>query len=690
MFVYSKKNATIKVNFEKGFVESFALNGRELLTETHAPLFVVRLMDKDGRFSVVSAFDATKAQENGNECVYSGFSEDVDVKIKCNTDTEYFVEWSVEVTNRTDKAIEWVDLADYNFKNFFTGPDGEGRFVMPYNEGALFDSLEKKEKGWFYYRDPEYPSEGSYTMFPYMQCAQFEALMIGNDGIYIGAHDTDRCPKCIDIRPLYDGATTQFRLFCGTEFGEDYVQDYPLVTDIFEGDWTDACEIYRKWFDCHLPEGLKPIGENDGLPEWYDKKVLTVMFPVRGRHDTDPSSCGGIFPYMNAMPYLDEIKQKTNSRIMALLLHWEGTATWAPPYVWPPYGGEEPFNEFADAIHKNGDLLGVYCSGLGYTIYSRIDPKYNRIDEFRFKDYDKAMCVAPDQTLPLSKICTAQRAGYDICPSCDLGKEILNSAYEPLLEAKIDYAQIMDQNHGGSQYFCYSKDHGHPPVPGKWMTKTMQDLLTHWNNCGTKPLIGCESAAAEPYLGNLRYSDNRFELNFLSSQPVPLYSYLYHRYLHNFMGNQCCCFLMPGSIYYRLAYAFSCGDDLSIIIRGDGNVVSHWGRLGHEEVEDKDTTLNFVANLIKFYKEKAAKWMYNGRMIKPLRFEVTNGTKEVTFDQRYGGTYTAQSVLSTAWESSDGQKVQVFINHTKEEITLTLSDGRNVTVSPFDAAMVEI
>ncbi len=690
MFVYSKKNAEIKVNFEKGFVESFSIKGRELLTDTHAPLFIIRLMDKDGKFYKVSAFEAKSVVESGNACVYSGFPEDVDVKVICNTDTKYFVEWSVEIANRTDKAIEWVDLADFNFVNVFTGQDGEGRILMPYNEGVLYDSLEQKEKGWFYYRDPEYPSEGSYTMFPYMQSAQFEALLFGNDGVYLATHDRDRSPKCIDVRPIYDGATTQFRLFCGTEFGADFKQDYPFVVDVFEGDWHDAADIYREWFENNLPEGLKPIGENDGLPEWYDKKVLTVMFPVRGRHDTDPSSCGGIFPYMDAMPYLDEIKQKTDSRIMALLLHWEGTATWAPPYVWPPYKGKEPFDEFEKAVHNNGDLLGVYCSGLGYTIYSRIDPKYNRIDEFRFKGYDKAMCVAPDQTLPLSKICTAQRAGYDICAANDLGKQILNSAYEPLLDAKIDYAQIMDQNHGGSMYFCYSKDHGHPPVPGKWMTKTMQELLTHWNKCGNKPLIGCESAAAEPYLGNLRYSDNRFELNFLSGRPVPLYSYLYHRYLHNFMGNQCCCFLMPGSIYFRLAYAFSCGDDMSIVIRGDGNVVSHWGRIGHEEVEDKEKTLKFVAALTKFYKEKAAKWMASGKMLKPLEFEVTEGVAHVSFDKRYGGVYDTCSVLSTAWEAADGEKAQIFINHTDGDVRVTLSDGRSVSVPSMDAVIVNL
>jgi hypothetical protein len=243
------------------------------------------------------------------------------------------------------------------------------------------------------------------------------------------------------------------------------------------------------------------------------------------------------------------------------------------------------------------------------------------------------MCVAPDQTLPLSKICTAQRAGYDICAANETGEKILNNAYEPLMKAKIDYAQIMDQNHGGSQYFCYSKDHGHPPVPGKWMTKTMQDLLTHWNNHGNRPLIGCESAAAEPYLGNLRYSDNRFELNYMIGKPVPLYAYLYHEYLRNFMGNQVCCNLDTAvdTLRYRLAYSFSAGDCMTLVLTPDGNLMNNWGTRDFEHIPDKEKALHLIRNLTRFYREKAKPFLHAGRMIPAL--PVDGGT--VTYFCRF-------------------------------------------------------
>ena len=34
-------------------------------------------------------------------------------------------------------------------------------------------------------------------------------------------------------------------------------------------------------------------------------------------------------------------------------------------------------------------------------------------------------------------------------------------------KAGVDYIQLLDQNHGGTPYFCYSRKHNHPPVPGK-------------------------------------------------------------------------------------------------------------------------------------------------------------------------------------------------------------------------------
>ena len=64
-------------------------------------------------------------------------------------------------------------------------------------------------------------------------------------------------------------------------------------------------------------------------------------------------------------------------------------------------------------------------------------------------------------------------------------------------EMKVD-GVYYDQIAAYTGYPCYSRDHGHPPVPGAWMTENMQNLLGEWNRKAGKILFGCESAAAEP------------------------------------------------------------------------------------------------------------------------------------------------------------------------------------------------
>ncbi len=658
------------VCWEKGVLTSLVRDGRELLAQKQLPLFTLRLRDKQGEAHLLSAEDGicTVEQTGSTTCaVYTGFTPDVTVKLTLQ-ETEDGWTWRAAVENRSDMAPEWVDMPAPMMAGPLCAQEGDAKVFWPYNEGVLVDDGLKKN----YMIEPEYPSQGNFAMFPNMVFAQFMLYLFGDAGLYMGLEDPDRGLKGIDFRYCTDGIRFRNRVFCGADFGEDWETGFDLVWRFFDGDWMDGAELYRRWFTANLPDGLVPMQDNKTLPEWYNDLPLVITYPVRGIHDMDKMDPNGFFPYVNALPYLEEIADITASRLLVLLMHWEGTAPWAPPYVWPPYGGADGFNEFMHRLHAKGNLLGVYCSGLGWTEQSNLIESYNTEARFREEHLETAMCTAPDGSLPKSKICTGQRSGYDLCPASDKAQQILTEALTPLLQSGVDYVQAMDQNHGGGMYLCYSREHGHAPTPGPWMTETMQKTLRSWKSSCPNTLLGCESAAAEPFLASLGLSDNRFELNYEFGRPVPAYAYLYHPYLYNFMGNQVCCPFTheTEALCYRLAYAAAAGDLLTLVLNDFGEVEFYWGMRDFSKVADKESILRFIANWRVWQKAYTA-CLRNGQMVRSLPYDC----ETTDMPMKNGCMFTEKSVLSSAWTDENGGACQFFLNYTDHPVEVTLHCG---------------
>jgi len=678
MNCYQLGEGKMIVDFESGVITSVRYAGVELIAET-VPLFTVCMRDVDGKEHFLNSTEAKKVQLTENGAVFDGFAYDLSVRVSVATDVSG-IDWGIGIENHTEKLVEWVEYPSLCVKPLIKN-GGIGQMLYPYNEGALVDDAERRDRSWFPSSEPSYPSRGSYTVFPNMLCSQFMCYLFEGHGLYIGAHDVKRGIKSFDFTSHGKGLSLRQRLYSGVNDGEDFAIDYPLRWCFFDGDWQDGADIYHAFVEAHLPEEMKKITENDALPKWYKDSPLIVAYPVRGVHDMDEMKPNRLYPYENALPHLDEIAERTGSRVMALLMHWEGTAPWAPPYVMPPYGGQEEFDAFRDALHARGQLLGVYCSGFGYTLQSNlIDECRSEISEEAAK---RAMCTGYDGRVEISNICTSQRKGYDICPASEDGKHLLMDAYMPLFGSGVDYAQILDQNHGGSQYFCHSRIHGHPTAPGAWMTESMQDLLGEWNRKAGKMLFGCESAAAEPFIGNLLFSDNRYELNYRIGKPVPLYAYLYHEYVRNFMGNQVCCPLCPevDSLPMRLSYSFVCGDSMTLVMGQDGEFLSAWGQRDFSKLPNRDNALTLIHNLTALYQSGAARFLYAGRMRKSPAVECDC----ISFPCEDGAVLDLPSVFVSAWEK-DGTHALIFVNHTPEDVTCRVS-GREITIPALDGVM---
>ena len=661
---------------DKGAVTSIISNGKQFVKK-RLPLFSLQLR----------LGDETKIL-NSDDAITVDINKEKNIKIKYEFTNLIFkvellfgnrIEATFSFENRTGMYVEWVDFCPLAVPNDLVSTGGSGKIVIDTNEGMLIEDIKLKENFYPYkYRPLNYPSEGLYAMFPAVVQSQFLSYYDDNAGIYIAAEDIERSIKGIDFGPFDDAIKLQFKLYPGIAYDQvRFDLGYNLVFDFFCGDWYDAAELYRNWFRKNLPENLIPIEQNKALPEWYTDSPLIVTYPVQGIHDMDPSGPNRLFPYNNALPYLDEIGRATNSRIMSVLMHWESTAPWAPPYVWPPIGGADMLQDFCNQLHKRDYILGVYCSGISYTIQSNIND-YNMEKEYIEKNLSQYMCASPTGEI-ISKTCQAQRKSYDMCISQQFTKNVLLEEAGKMASCGLDYIQILDQNHGGTPYFCFSDKHSHPAVPGKWMVEHMTDFLKKLKNIvGDKVLLGCESAASEAYIPYMNLSDNRFNLNGYSGKFIPMYGYIYHKYLQNFSGNSVCSQDIfderrsPDSYLLRAAHSFLAGDFMTLVINQDGQIAWAWGEREFDYLPDRKATLEFIRIATAYKRGVAKKYLTLGEMIKPCRVECDTVKMYKTNQERFT---EYDSVLTTAWQASDGTRAQFLANYclTDKKITLDLS-----------------
>ena len=697
-FSFNKK-AVCAIDLERGEIADVLYDGSRI-NAGRVPMFSVKLRNRTGKSRVVRSTECAFVGFDGSVASYACADVDVQVLLR---QTEQGLIWRINVQNKTQELVEWVELMSFSVPQKLQDEQGGvGSIVYPYNEGCLVTNMAYRESMPFRYSEPEYPSKNSYSIFPNMVFAQFIAYVGNRAGIYLGMHDEERTTKHIDFCYTQDGIKIFMRTFCDVSYGQDYSMPFDGVFTLFEGGWHKAADIYYAWFCTHLPEGLQKISENMQLPKWYHEAPLIVAYPLRGKKDTDMSD-NGLYPYRNALPYLDEIARETDGKLMALLMHWEGSAPWAPPYSWPPYGGEEALYAFADELHSRDMCIGLYCSGLGWTQQSRIDASYDMHEAFENLRIAEQVCANSDGAIG-SHTCLSQRSGYDFCPACDSVKKLFKEEFEKLCGGKIDYVQALDQNHGGGPCFCYSEGHEHVPAPGKWQQIETNKLLSSIDRNGV--LFGCESAAAEPFLAQLQFSDNRYQLNYYVGTPIPVYAYLYHEYVNNFMGNQICAMLekRENSFTYRLAYSFAAGDMLTVVMNGNGELQHAWCDYVEPKNKhvDKTSALRFIATLNEWRRQGGGEFLHCGKMIQPLAIKCA----EERFLLEDGKTYFKTPAVVTAAYEYAGKRVQFVVNYNFRPVEITL-DGQfdvytcadltaceravdGITIAPLSVIMIDM
>ena len=649
------------------------------------PLVRLSLLDEKGERTTVETGDCASFRREGKGAVIrweniGGMALSAEAEIFVRS--EGLLGFRLKTQNGSGLQLECIQYPCIVVKNRLS-PEGYKLF-WPAMEGVEIDSVNFRTELMAHADGTVYPAKGWQGVYPGACPMQFMAYYNGVHGMYFASHDEGCRVKLVEWCPEEEGIRLLQQVYVD-EVGESYAYDYDVVLGAFRGNWYDAAEIYREWIQSSSVLKFPKLKDNKDLPDWLFEPLTVITFPIRGYCDTGDMSPNCYYPYTNCLPYIRKYEEFFGNRQMVLLMHWEGTAPWAPPYVWPPFGDKAAYDALVEGVHERGNLIGLYCSGLGWTQRHYF---YDYNAEKRFEEEGIADCVevGPTQELQPTTTCFHIREGYDLCPACEKVKEIaVSEAKKIAAETDVDYLQFFDQDLGGNTYPCYSKKHPHPPAPGRWMAKEMADIADKMRaelragHPGKKVLIGCEAAACEPLLNELRFNDLRYNLDLMYGIPVPAYAYIFGEYVMNYMGNHTTATrllntkLYPDNVFYRTAYSFAQGDILTFMCKNDGKVNWEWNIAWDDDNEpDQEEYLNFSKMLNDLRNGPLFEVLRYGRMVKPRAVHCGRYTEKV---DRSDLVRIFDEIVTTRFTTEEGKDVQIFVNFNRRPVTFRL-DGK--------------
>lgn len=679
--IIKRKNYVLELDDETGNIVSFkGVTGFDYIA-AGAPLFTLSVLGENGERKFLKSGKAAKITERGRkiEIIYDEIGgEPISAVAKINVSDETFVKFRAEINRVNGYRLEAVRYPGVTIKNLLS-TDGYKLF-WPAMEGVEITDVNMRTELMSHADGTVFPAKGWQGVYPGACPMQFMAYYNGVHGMYFASHD-DKCNfKLIEWMPNENGIELLQQVYADN-YESDFVYDYDVVLGAITGDWYTAAEIYRNFAENSKILDFPKLKDNENLPKWLFEPLTVITFPVRGYKDTGEMNPNCYYPYTNCLPYIEKYEKYFSNRQMVLLMHWEGTAPWAPPYVWPPFGDKANFDKLVDGVHSCDNLIGLYCSGLGWTQKSYYYD-YDKTEDFEKENIAECIEIAPSGKAEYTTTCFHIRQGYELCPAAEKTKRIAEEEAKKIAnETDVDYLQFFDQDLGGNTYPCYSDKHGHPPVPGKWMAKETADIVEKMRRYfnekrgDNEMIIGCEAAACEPLLNNLRFNDLRYNLDLMYGVPVPAYNYVFGEYVQNYMGNHTTATrlldtkLYPDNVFYRTAYSFAQGDILTFMLKNDGKVNWEWNVEWNDDNEpDQKEYLAFSKNLNDYRNGILFNALRYGKMVKPVK---TVCGKYIEKIERKTLVRVYDEIVSTRFLCDDGD-YQILVNFNSREAVVTL------------------
>ena len=649
---------------------------QEILSSLHAtlPLFTIQYLDEERRFHQISSAQAQHCEihrSDGPEetqlrirytCI-GGHDIDVEVAVRCPHD-EALSYWSLSLSQRAPLVITAIHFPFVVVPYRYEGR-GPTNILVPLNQGELYRQPRPEQL------EPDYPDVWQFTEdyahfihYPGTTFAQFLAYYNEQQGIYLGCHDPAGRVKIIKPVAHQHGIRLGVAHVVGWDQPGEHPLGYEVALGVFAGDWYDAADIYRRWYETQAHPGPRLAARQD-VPSWLLDSPLHVVLRIQGELDAGPAAPHPEFvPYENALPLLERLSERVAAPLVPIIMSWERPGPWVYPDSFPVAGGDESLRSFTTASRSRGWHIGTYCNGTRWVIGHKWTG-YDGRGYYEAEHGESSVCRLPDGTPWRETWDRHWRPSYMSCMAATQTQEIATAYVRHLLDLGLDWIQFLDQNCGAAAFPCYGADHGHPPAPGHWMSEALAGLLG-WieelaRTASREIALSVENAPNDRFREHFHICDIRPDP---TSRFVPLYQYLFHEYILT----QAAFALAPNPYWMQIktAHSFVLGDILTAIMGPEGRLMAWAGRpwaTWDTPPGNQEAILTLLRRAIALRRGVGRDFLVFGRLLRPLAVRDIAQVHWICGQQ----LLSMPAVLHARWEAPDGRTAVALANWTEEE-----------------------
>lgn len=562
---------------------------------------------------------------------YDGNNYPVEMRVSLDDNAD-LLRWNLSA-NVPDN---WT-ITNFVFPNIDIDSPVEGKVITP---GGWGNEYALKENGDY---EANYPSWN----------ASMQMIMLDSKKgtFYFSPEDRNACGKMMRIREK-DGAVS-FRTEVAASYGwtdkasHRFNVPWTTVTGTTTGGWSEAAVKWYRPFALSTPWGSKTLKERN-IPEWLEKKDLWMRAKYLG--DTTVVAVNKAIDYFGG----------------SICFHW---------YFWHHHSYDSHYPDYFPANPKFEPIVRQVrnrgCQVLPYINGRLWDPG---TESYAARNGKDASCRRPDGALYTEVYPTSIVPNTVTCPSSPIWKNIILELADSIQDRLHTNGLYIDQVAAAAPYPCYARNHNHPAGGGEFWYNSYRDMMAELRESHLrKDNIVFSEENAECYIPCF---DILLTVNTPHSPDcriVPLFPLIYSdRVLTCAYTYSPYTDVTKGEFRYQNMQCFLYGSQLGWV---DPRLL--WV---NEKAEYEALFLRNLTNLRK----KQHDVFTGGRYIAEV---IPTGDNPIVDVHTFGKDHVVKGAI---WESPKGKRIMYVVNSDSVRHTVTLPDGKSLTIEPITGKRINL